>query len=263
MLHLRGSPALSEFRLDKLLSQLQGVAADIRGVSADYLHVAELEEPLTDAEHAILEKLLTYGATRPAQAAEGATLIVVPRPGTISPWSSKATDIVHNCGLDRVVRVERGIVYTLDMGGDGVLTDAQYDDILPLLHDRMTESVLFDINDADDLFRHAEPAPYETVNVTGGGRAALEAANSDLGLALSDDEIDYLTENFIALGRNPADIELMMFAQANSEHCRHKIFNADWVIDGRPQDHSLFGMIRESYSCLLYTSDAADDASSV
>ena len=247
MLHLRGSPALSEFRLEKLLSQLQDVATGIRSVSADYLHIAELEESLTGAELAILEKLLTYGPARPEQAAEGVTLAVVPRPGTISPWSSKATDIVHNCGLDRVLRVERGIIYTLGMSGGAALTDAQYDAILPLLHDRMTETVLFDINDTDDLFRHAEPAPFETVNVIGGGRVALEAANKALGLALSDDEIDYLTENFTALGRNPVDIELMMFAQANSEHCRHKIFNADWVIDGKPQDSSLFGMIRESY----------------
>jgi phosphoribosylformylglycinamidine synthase len=247
MLHLRGSPALSEFRLEKLLSQLQDVATGIRSVSADYLHIAELEESLTGAEQAILEKLLTYGPARPEQAAEGVTLAVVPRPGTISPWSSKATDIVHNCGLDRVLRVERGIIYTLGMTGGAALTDAQYDAILPLLHDRMTETVLFDINDTDDLFRHAEPAPFETVNVIGGGRVALEAANKALGLALSDDEIDYLTENFTALGRNPVDIELMMFAQANSEHCRHKIFNADWIIDGKPQDSSLFGMIRESY----------------
>ncbi len=247
MLHLRGSPALSEFRLEKLLSQLQDVAVGIRSVSADYLHIAELEEPLTDAEPAILEKLLSYGPARPEQAAEGITLAVVPRPGTISPWSSKATDIVHNCGLDKVVRVERGIVYTLGMTAEAALTDAQYDAILPLLHDRMTESVLFDINDTDDLFLHAGPTPFESVDVIGGGKAALEAANNALGLALSDDEIDYLTENFTALGRNPVDIELMMFAQANSEHCRHKIFNADWIIDGRPQDRSLFGMIRESY----------------
>jgi phosphoribosylformylglycinamidine synthase len=247
MLHMRGSPALSEFRLEKLLSQLQDVTADIRGVAADYLHVVELEEALSDAEQAILEKLLTYGPARPERTAEGVTLTVVPRPGTISPWSSKATDIVHNCGLETVVRVERGIVYTLDMAIGATLPDAHCNAILPLLHDRMTEAVLFDINDSDDLFRHAEPAPFETVDVIGGGRAALESANSDLGLALSPDEIDYLTENFTALGRNPADVELMMFAQANSEHCRHKIFNADWVIDGRPQEHSLFGMIRESY----------------
>jgi len=193
MLHMRGSPALSEFRLEKLLSQLQDVTPDIRGVAADYLHVVELEETLSDAELAILEKLLTYGPARPERAAEGMALLVVPRPGTISPWSSKATDIVHNCGLEKVVRVERGIVYTLDMAIGATLTDAQCDAVLPLLHDRMTEAVLFDINDSDDLFRHAEPAPFETVDVIGGGRAALESANSDLGLALSPDEIDYLS----------------------------------------------------------------------
>ncbi|NNG12808.1 MAG: phosphoribosylformylglycinamidine synthase, partial [Halobacteria archaeon] len=167
--------------------------------------------------------------------------------GTISPWSSKATDIVHNCGLLNVLRVERGIVYTLELQHGAALTDADYAAIMPLLHDRMTEAVLFDINDTDGLFRHAEPAPFETIDVLGGGRVALEAANADLGLALSADEIDYLAENFTTLERNPVDIELMMFAQANSEHCRHKIFNASWIIDAKPQDNSLFNMIRESY----------------
>jgi phosphoribosylformylglycinamidine synthase len=174
-------------------------------------------------------------------------LIVVPRPGTISPWSSKATDIVHNCGLDNVRRVERGIVYTLTLAGDNTLTAEQRQSVLPLIHDRMTEAVLFDVNDTDVLFRHAVPAPYDVIDVMSGGRDALQAANGELGLALSDDEIDYLVENFTALGRNPIDIELMMFAQANSEHCRHKIFNADWKIDGVAQDSSLFEMIRASY----------------
>jgi phosphoribosylformylglycinamidine synthase len=119
--------------------------------------------------------------------------------------------------------------------------------VLPLIHDRMTEAVLFDVNDTDVLFRHAVPAPYDVIDVMSGGRDALQAANGELGLALSDDEIDYLVENFTALGRNPIDIELMMFAQANSEHCRHKIFNADWKIDGVAQDSSLFEMIRASY----------------
>lgn len=247
MLHLRGCPALSEFRLLKLRDQISALIPALSDVRADFLHVAELNESLADAERDVLEKLLSYGPAHTDVADEGVMLIVVPRPGTISPWSSKATDIVHNCGLDSVRRVERGIVYTLTLAGDNTLTAEQRQSVLPLIHDRMTEAVLFDVNDTDVLFRHAVPAPYDVIDVMSGGRDALQAANGELGLALSDDEIDYLVENFTALGRNPIDIELMMFAQANSEHCRHKIFNADWKIDGVEQDSSLFEMIRASY----------------
>ncbi|MDH3979838.1 MAG: phosphoribosylformylglycinamidine synthase [Gammaproteobacteria bacterium] len=246
MLHLRGCPAHSEFRLGKLLAQCREQLPALAGLSADYLHIAELDASLSDSEQDVLEKLLSYGPAQSSAGLTGVALIVVPRPGTISPWSSKATDIVHNCGLDKVRRVERGIIYTLDVP-DNALDAQQRAAILPLLHDRMIETVLFDIDDTDALFRHAVPAPCERIDVLEGGRQALEHANRDLGLALSDDEIDYLVENFTALGRNPVDIELMMFAQANSEHCRHKIFNADWVIDGEAQTNSLFGMIRESY----------------
>ena len=249
MLHLRGCPALSEFRLQKLLQQLQAHIPAVTGVNADYLHIAEPEGTLSGQEQQVLEQLLSYGPDRPVAAPEGVTVIVVPRPGTISPWSSKATDIVHNCGLDKVLRVERGVVYTLQLAGGASLSVADRDALLPLIHDRMTEAVLFDIDATDALFRNAAPAPYTSVDVLGGGRAALETANQALGLALSADEIDYLTENFTALGRNPVDIELMMFAQANSEHCRHKIFNASWLIDGEQQDKSLFDMIRVSYQC--------------
>jgi len=247
MLHLRGSPALSLFRKDRLLQQIQVHIPAVRRVEADYLHIVELEEPLADSERDILEKLLTYGAGCAPEAPSGSRLVVVPRPGTISPWSSKATDIVHNCGLSRVSRVERGVVYTLVPAPASSLDNGQLDVLLPLIHDRMTEAVLFDINETGCLFQHAEPAPYATVDVLGGGRDALVAANKALGLALSDDEIDYLAENFTALGRNPVDVELMMFAQANSEHCRHKIFNASWKLDGRVQEETLFNMIRASY----------------
>jgi len=220
------------------------VLLDLR---ADYLHIVELDEALSAAERDILDKLLTYGPEQPAEGIPAAELVVVPRPGTISPWSSKASDIVHNCGLEKVTRVERGIAYSFSTAGGTPLDDAQLAALLPLLHDRMTEAVLFDIAESDALFRHAVPAPMSAVDVLGGGRAALEIANRELGLALSDDEIDYLVENFTALGRNPVDIELMMFAQANSEHCRHKIFNASWIIDGKAQQRSLFEMIRASY----------------
>ena len=247
MLHLRGCPALSDFRNHKLLQQLREQLPELVRLSTGYLHIAELEERLTENEQGILEQLLTYGPDRPAGEVNGIPLIVIPRPGTISPWSSKATDIVHNCGLEKVSRVERGVIYTLEMRNAAALTDAQTAAVLPLIHDRMTEAVVFDVDDTDALFTHTEPAPFAIVDILGGGRSALEAANIELGLALSADEIDYLVENFNALGRNPVDIELMMFAQANSEHCRHKIFNASWIIDGQAQENTLFGMIRESW----------------
>jgi phosphoribosylformylglycinamidine synthase len=248
MLHLRGGPALSDVRLQKLLLQMQTQVPSLTAIHAEFLHIAELDDALTAHEQQVLGQLLSYGPDTPASKPLGITLVVVPRPGTISPWSSKASDIVHNCGLEKVQRVERGIVYTLEVGNIAVLTAAQRGQLLPLIHDRMTESVLFDVNDTDVLFRHAVPAPYETVDVLAGGRVALVTANGEFGLALSDDEIDYLVESFTALGRNPVDIELMMFAQANSEHCRHKIFNGNWIIDGEAQDNSLFEMIRASYN---------------
>ncbi|HSG10766.1 MAG TPA: phosphoribosylformylglycinamidine synthase [Gammaproteobacteria bacterium] len=247
MLHLLGCPAHSEFRLHKLLAQCRERVPAVAGLHADFIHLAEPVEPLSGDELKLLEQLLDYGPSRTVTDIQGIRLVVVPRPGTISPWSSKATDIVHNCGLDKVRRVERGVVYTLAAVAGETLDGDQREALLPLLHDRMTETVLFDLDDTDGLFRHAVPAPVGRVDVIEGGRAALEQANVGLGLALSDDEIDYLVENFTALGRNPMDIELMMFAQANSEHCRHKIFNADWVIDGQPMDRSLFDMIRVSH----------------
>ena len=247
MLQLLGSPAHSEFRRRKLLAQCRERVPAVAGLYADFLHLAELIEPLADPELRLFEQLLEYGAPQSTADRQGARLVVVPRPGTISPWSSKATDIVHNCGLDKVRRVERGIIYTVETAAGESLQDEQRNALLPLLHDRMTEAVLFDLHDTGALFRHAVPAPAERVDVIGHGHEALQQANRELGLALSDDEIDYLVENFIALGRNPMDIELMMFAQANSEHCRHKIFNADWVIDGKAMDRSLFDMIRISY----------------
>jgi phosphoribosylformylglycinamidine synthase len=247
MLYLRGCSSLSDFRKRKLLAQCRERVPALSDLRADYLHIVELDETLSSAEQDILEKLLTYGPAQSTADPADPTVIVTPRPGTISPWSSKATDIIHNCGLEKVTRVERGITYSLDTMTGAPLDDAELTALLPLLHDRMTESVLFDIGDSDALFRHAVPTPITVVDVLGGGREALAVANRELGLALSDDEIDYLLENFTALGRNPADIELMMFAQANSEHCRHKIFNASWIIDGQPQEHSLFGMIRASY----------------
>ena len=243
MLTLRGAPALSDFRLKKLLARLDSAAPGTLGLSAHYIHFVELDGELNEAEAAVLERLLEYGPAHGEAAQRGRLFLVVPRPGTLSPWSSKATDIAHNCGLNRVRRIERGVAYWVDgIGGDGRLRA----EVAALLHDRMTQVVLGDLAEAEVLFRHAEPRPFARVDVLDGGRAALLNANGELGLALSDDEIDYLIESFTALGRNPSDVELMMFAQANSEHCRHKIFNAGWSIDGQPQAHSLFTMIRHS-----------------
>ncbi|MFZ2321835.1 MAG: phosphoribosylformylglycinamidine synthase, partial [Pseudomonas sp.] len=188
-------------------------------------------------------RLLKYGPSVPVQEPTGRLFLVVPRFGTISPWSSKATDIANNCGLAKIQRLERGIAYYVA----GELSDDQAAEVSAVLHDRMTQLVLAKLEQASGLFSHAEPKPLTAVDVLGGGRAALEQANAQLGLALAEDEIDYLVKSFNDLGRNPHDIELMMFAQANSEHCRHKIFNASWDIDGQNQEKSLFGMIKNTY----------------
>ncbi len=246
MLRLHGAPAFSRFRLQKTLSAVQEKQPAVSLVYAEYVHFADLERHLEDTERALLEHLLHDGAPR-RQPPRGQLLLVVPRLGTISPWASKATDIAHNCGLDKIHRLERGIAWYFVTADEVLLDEQQLADIKPLIHDRMTETVLNSLDEAEGLFLQSEPAPLTTVDILVGGRTALEAANRELGLALADDEIDYLLENFRLLRRNPTDVELMMFAQANSEHCRHKIFNADWVIDGVPQPHSLFDMIRNTH----------------
>ncbi len=251
MLILRGAPALSDFRLQKLSHRLSELLDASVQVSAEFVHFAEVEQALDERDRAVLERLLRYGPSLPPSEPQGSLILVVPRPGTLSPWSSKATDIAHHCGLNQVIRLERGLAYSVTADGK-TLSGDQFSQAAALLHDRMTQSVLRDAEDASCLFSHAEPKPYRQVDVLNGGQPALIAANSELGLALSDDEIDYLVESFQALRRNPTDVELMMFAQANSEHCRHKIFNADWIIDGENQTRSLFKMIRN-------TTDASPD----
>ncbi len=246
---LRGAPALSAFRQDKLAAKLAAIHPEVRLLHSEFVHFAQTDAPLEAATEATLRQLLTYGPHAEAGAplpASATLALAVPRPGTISPWSSKATDIAHNCGLTSIRRLERGTAFYLDLpaGLDGAARGR----ILDLLHDRMTESVLDSLEDARALFREAQPAPLAAVDLLGGGRDALVAADRDLGLALADDELDYLVDSFQDLGRNPTDVELMMFAQANSEHCRHKIFNASWTIDGKPQDHSLFAMIRNTHA---------------
>ncbi len=242
MLKLRGAPALSDFRLQKLQKRISEKLGKTVEIYAEFLHLVELFETLDSRQLEVLNSLLEYGPALTVHEPEGALILVTPRPGTISPWSSKATDIAHNCGLVNIERIERGVAYYLqgELGGQALA------DAAALLHDRMTESVFYDLDDAESLFFHAEPRTYASIDVLGGGRDALVIANRELGLALSDDEIDYLVESFQALGRNPSDVELMMFAQANSEHCRHKIFNADWIIDGKRQPKSLFQMIRHT-----------------
>ncbi len=247
MLQLRGNPALSSFRLKKLTQLVQAQVPAVAHLYAEFVHFADVEQQLSDDELSLLGRLLEYGPKLEVEAPEGDLLLVLPRSGTISPWASKATDIAHNCGLDNIHRLERGVAYYFTKSDGSELNDAELNAILPLIHDRMTESVSLSLDEAEGLFKVEEPRPLCSVDVLGGGRDALVVANRDLGLALAEDEIDYLVENFTALGRNPNDIELMMFAQANSEHCRHKIFNADWVIDGQTQDKSLFKMIRNTH----------------
>jgi phosphoribosylformylglycinamidine synthase len=242
-----GIQALSVFRIKKLRASLKEVAPNISIEDTRYWYFTELNEPLSDTDNKLLDKLLNLedGLSQPS--AELQKLLVVPRLGTISPWSSKATDIAHHCSLPRISRIERGVVYYLK-NKNGLLTVEDKKALLPLLHDRMTESVIEEISGIEKrIFKHGTPQPLTSVDILNGGKANLEAANRDMGLALSVDEIDYLVENFTKLGRNPTDVELMMFAQANSEHCRHKIFNADWIIDDEQQAISLFGMIRNTH----------------
>ncbi len=241
---LRGSPALSAFRINKLLSRFQEAQLPVNDVYAEFVHFADVSAPLTTDEQTKLQHLLKYGPSLAEHAPVGRLILVTPRPGTISPWSSKATDIAHNCGLSQVNRLERGLAFYVQAPQ---LTEAQWQTLGALLHDRMMETVFTDLSDAEKLFAQQQPAPVQHVDLLGEGRVALEQANLKLGLALAEDEIDYLVDAFTNLGRNPTDIELYMFAQANSEHCRHKIFNADWVIDGEVQPKSLFKMIKNTF----------------
>ncbi|HDS1197966.1 TPA: phosphoribosylformylglycinamidine synthase [Shewanella algae] len=241
---IRGAPALSAFRVQKLMQACEAAQLPVKQIYAEYVHLAYLSETLNPDDQAQLSKILTYGPAIESHEPQGTLLFVTPRPGTISPWSSKATDIAQNCGLKQVKRLERGLAYYVE---SDALSGEQLKSLKALLHDRMMEVVLDSFEAADVLFARTEPKPFVSVNILGEGRRALEIANREMGLALADDEIDYLVTNFLRLERNPNDIELMMFAQANSEHCRHKIFNADWTIDGEVQPKSLFKMIKNTY----------------
>ena len=245
MLILEGVAALSSFRSEKLAADLRLRIKGLTNLYAEWIYFAETSETLSDEETQLLARLLEYGPHFGQGDRQGELFLVVPRPGTISPWSSKATDIAHNCGLNKLIRIERGLVYYVAC--DHQLTEQERDLIRQCLHDRMTRAVLNTPEEATCLFSHQQPAPLAEVDILGGGRKALSEANAEYGLALADDEIDYLTGAFTDLGRNPTDVELMMFAQANSEHCRHKIFNASWTLDGDDKENSLFGMIRNTH----------------
>lgn len=241
ILKLPGGSALSEFRLEKLNAQVQACCPGLRVTTSQFWHFVEVDHEPTVQEQQTLDRLLRYGPEGPPPGElRQRTILVTPRLGTISPWSSKATDIARQCGLDVVRRIERGTAYHLD-GKTGEISP-----ILALLHDRMTEAVMASVDEADQLFRHFDPRPLEEVNVLERGIEAIAEANETMGLALADDEARYLLDYFKAQGRNPTDVELTMFAQANSEHCRHKIFNASWVVDGEEMPQSLFQMIRET-----------------
>ena len=257
-LHLRffdGGNALSDFKVQQLLPRLHGISDKITGLSARFVHLASFENEPDAKNVERVGELMAYGepctdAHLAAEKTGAAALWVLPRLGTVSPWASKATDIAHNCGLS-LHRVERLVEFrvTLKTGllSKPVLKPEQLQAVGDVLHDRMTEMVTTDRAQAEALFTELHPAAMAHVDVLGGGKAALDAANKDWGLALAEDEIDYLVNAFTALKRNPTDVELMMFAQANSEHCRHKIFNAQFTIDGALQEKSLFGMIRHTH----------------
>ncbi len=240
MLIHRGAEALTQFRRTRLLSRLQKLQPQVVSVTARFLHLLQGIDKLSED----LEDLLTYGSAFVEQE-EGQLFLVIPRPGTLSPWASKAADILHHAGQPETLVIERGIAYWVQ--SREVLDDEAKRRLAAELHDRMTQAVFYDEQEARRLFQHQQPQPLARIDILGAGRSALEQANRERGFALSADEIDYLVDNFLRLQRNPTDVELMMFAQANSEHCRHKIFNASWRIDGHEQPRSLFAMIRHTH----------------
>ncbi len=245
IIHWPGPLALSDFRRQKLFARLQEKVPSISRIDACFVHFTEVSRPLNPDEEACLKRILNYGIPS-GSGFQGRLCLVVPRIGTISPWSSKATDIAHSCGLRAVKRLERGIAYGIF--SDSGLSASDKSCLAALLHDRMTETVLTDFSEADRLFSHQQPASVGHIDLLHGGMDALIRADRELGLALSKGEMAYLLRRFIELGRNPTDVELMMFGQANSEHCRHKIFNAEWTIDDAPQKSSLFAMIRRTHA---------------
>nr|VFK63853.1 MAG: phosphoribosylformylglycinamidine synthase [Candidatus Kentron sp. TUN] len=271
ILSILGPLALSSFRLQKRLSEIRRQIPSVSSLDAHFIHFADVRHPLTDEEWKRLTTILNYGARfdSPGYLSTDAPIdweripsmnasrliLIAPRPGTVSPWSSKASDIAHHCGLSGIVRIERGIGFDVGIDDHVPVTPRILTKIAAFLHDPMTQTILNDFHGIDALFEHQAPAPLEHIPLSDSGRenpnlriATLEAANRDLGLALGKEEIAYLADGFGSLGRDPTDVELMMFAQVNSEHCRHKIFNSTWILDGIPQTHSLFDMIKGTYA---------------
>ena len=247
MIVIRGNQSLSSFRIEKLKQQIHSQLGFLAEISTRTLYFVDQAQTLSTDELKRIYEVLEISDENQDNSQLEEAVIVVPRMGTISPWSSKATDIFHHCGLDNLNRIEAGILYQIEKPDQSALSSDERAKLLPLLHDRMTQSIIPSFDDAESLFGKAKAKSLSVVDVIAGGRDALVLANSQLGLALADDEIDYLVDNFVAMKRNPSDVELMMFAQANSEHCRHKIFNADWIIDGQEQARSLFKMIRNTH----------------
>nr|VFJ63425.1 MAG: phosphoribosylformylglycinamidine synthase [Candidatus Kentron sp. DK] len=259
--YLPGPPALSSFRRQKLEKEIQEEVPRVSSLTARFVHFPHLADPgagLTEDQWERLAALLDYGPAgeEPGSAPDatpppGQYFLVAPRPGTVSPWSSKATDIAHHCDLAAIARLERGIAFTVQTSDGAPLTEAERERVSARLFDPMTQTLLPGFEGIDALFAHAPPPPLTRIAITGKAPrqrlAALEAANRELGLALNPAEIGYLADGFAALGRDPTDVELMMFGQVNSEHCRHKIFNAGWIIDGDPREETLFGMIRRTH----------------
>ena len=248
---LHGSRALSDFRVSNLLNKITSHHPNVQGVQSRFVHYVWSDATLSEQDLAILNGLLAYGEEHQSNTFDEVTMTVVPRIGTISPWASKATDIAHNAGLTHIRRIERGIEYGLVLnkgllGGKKSLSEDDLAQIAAEMHDRMTESWFVGEYDGHELFLELPNQPLQTIPLLKNGKSALAEANIELGLALSDDEMDYLVDAYQKAQRDPTDVELMMFAQANSEHCRHKIFNADFIIDGEAQPMSLFKMIRNT-----------------
>lgn len=246
---IKGSSALSAYKIDKLKQALNQAGIGVDAICTHFIHLVDVTQPLDTEQRQIVERILTYGPIDNDIDTDGQLFFVIPRIGTISPWASKATDIAHNCGLTNIFRIERGIAYYIKATNNQSFDEQQVKTISSLIHDPMMEVVLDSFDKANALFAKQSPKPFTTIDLLGRGMDALKEANINLGLALSEDEMDYLLKSFKSLGRNPNDIELYMFAQMNSEHCRHKVFNAQWEIDGKMQEKSLFGMIKNTYEC--------------
>ena len=247
IIHIAGGPAYSKFRKEKLLEKLQTVNPQIKDIHSEYLHIVWCEKKIAASEKDTLEKILHYGPKAQVLDFKDNSIITIPRPGTISPWASRATDIANHCGLYDIKRIERAVAVYIELKNGALLSEDQKKVLALYLHDRMTEVSIFNLDDAKALFSHLAPKSIQYAEMLEHGKKVLNDFNKNLGLALSEDEIDYLFNYFTSIKRNPTDVELMMFAQANSEHCRHKIFNADWIVDGEKQSKSLFGMIKNTH----------------